>query len=494
MAMVLPLIIQGGMGVAVSSWRLARAVSQSGQLGVVSGTALDAVFARRLQLGDPDGQMRLAAENFPVREIAERVWARYYVEGGKPASRPFKSRPVASQTSSQALLELTVLANFAEVFLAKQGHDGIVGINLLEKIQLPTLPSLFGAMLANVNYVLMGAGIPRAIPSLLDSLASLEPSRLKLDVTGALPGEEFFVEFDPTEFVPTGSTGLPRPNFLAIISSTTLATTLARKCTGRVDGFVVEGQTAGGHNAPPRGAMQLSDAGEPLYGPRDVPDLDEIAKLGLPFWLAGSYADPEKLLEALDSGATGIQVGTAFAFCEESGIAPELKTRVIEDCLKGSSSVYTDPFASPTGFPFKVLQLDGTLSDPEVAARRNKVCDLAYLRQTYRKEDGALGYRCPAEPETDYVAKGGKIEDTRCRKCVCNGLLATIGLGQIHKDGSVEPPLVTAGDDVANLWRIIGKGRTSYQAADVIDYLLERSGSPTHTGRNAACPLHIESA
>jgi nitronate monooxygenase len=36
-----PKIIQGGMGVGVSNWRLAQAVSKLGQLGVVSGTALD---------------------------------------------------------------------------------------------------------------------------------------------------------------------------------------------------------------------------------------------------------------------------------------------------------------------------------------------------------------------------------------------------------------------------------------------------------------------
>jgi len=48
----LPKIIQGGMGAGVSDWRLARAVSRTGQLGVVSGVALDQIFARRLQDGD----------------------------------------------------------------------------------------------------------------------------------------------------------------------------------------------------------------------------------------------------------------------------------------------------------------------------------------------------------------------------------------------------------------------------------------------------------
>ena len=93
-----------------------------------------------------------------------------------------------------------MVANFVEVFLAKEGHKGKVGINLLEKIQLPTLPSLYGAMLADVDYVLMGAGIPRAIPGALDRLAQGETAQLKIDVVGARPGEKFLSTFDPRAF------------------------------------------------------------------------------------------------------------------------------------------------------------------------------------------------------------------------------------------------------------------------------------------------------
>ena len=50
------------MGAGVSSWRLARVVSRLGQLGVVSGTALDQILVRRLQAGDPDGQVRYQAK------------------------------------------------------------------------------------------------------------------------------------------------------------------------------------------------------------------------------------------------------------------------------------------------------------------------------------------------------------------------------------------------------------------------------------------------
>jgi len=61
------------MGVGVSKWRLANAVSRAGALGVVSGTVLDQVLARRLQDGDPGGHMRRGLDHFPFPEMAERV-------------------------------------------------------------------------------------------------------------------------------------------------------------------------------------------------------------------------------------------------------------------------------------------------------------------------------------------------------------------------------------------------------------------------------------
>ncbi len=468
----IPTIIQGGMGVGVSGWRLARAVAQTGQLGVVSGTALPLVLARQLQLGDPDEHMARAAAGFPRPDVVERVWSAYFVPGGKPADAPFKAVPMPALQPSKAFLDLAVLSAFVEVTLAKEGHAGRVGINLLEKIQLPTLPTLFGAMLAGVDYVLMGAGIPRSIPGALDRLAAGEPADLKIDITGAGETDDCFNRFDPAPYLASLPAALGRPQFLAIISSATLALTLARKSNGRVDGFVVEGPLAGGHNAPPRGALTLTESGEPIYGPRDVPELPKIRDLGLPFWLAGSCADPAKLAEARAAGAAGVQVGTAFAFCEESGMLPELKRKVCALSRSlGALKVRTDPRASPTGFPFKVLQMLGTLSDEVRVAARERICDLGYLREVYRKPDGSVGYRCAGEPGEDYVRKGGVIADTKGRLCLCNGLMANIGLGQL-RFGKAEDPLLTAGDDVANLARFLPADADSYRAADVIRWLL----------------------
>jgi nitronate monooxygenase len=467
----LPTIIQGGMGVGVSSWRLARAVSRTGQLGVISGTAMDVVLSRRLQLGDPGGHMQRALARFPIPGVAERILERYLVPGGKPEDRAFRSKPVPAVEPTRHLEELLVAGCFVEVFLAREGHDGQVGVNYLEKIQLPTLPSLYGAMLAGVGWVLMGAGIPRTIPGILDRLAQGQPVELKLDVKGAERDDAFFTRFDPQRLWGGSAPALDRPKFLAIVSSATLAAMLLKKSTGRVDGFVIEGSTAGGHNAPPRGKMQLSAQGEPIYGERDVPDLEALGALGRPIWLAGSYAEPERVAEALRQGATGVQVGTAFAYCEESGLAPDLKRRVLEASRRGEIAVFTDPVASPTGFPFKVVQLEGTIADDSVYAARRRVCDLSFLRHAYKQADGSLGWRCPAEPLTDYLRKGGAESDTHGRKCICNALAATIGIGQI-RSGEREKPIVTSGDDAANVARFLADGAESYKARDVIAYLL----------------------
>ena len=72
------------MGIAVSNWRLANAVARLGQLGIVSGVAIDTVLARRLQDGDPGGHMRRAIGHFPIPQVAAEALARYFHPGGRP--------------------------------------------------------------------------------------------------------------------------------------------------------------------------------------------------------------------------------------------------------------------------------------------------------------------------------------------------------------------------------------------------------------------------
>jgi nitronate monooxygenase len=478
-----PLIIQGGMGAGVSSWRLAQAVSRLGQMGVVSGTALDEIFVRRLQDGDPGGHMRRGLDAFPFPAMAQRIWRAHYIPGGKGATAAYRTMPAHQQNEPRELTELCIVSNFVEVFLARQGHANPVGINYLEKIQIPHLPSMYGAMLAGVGYVLMGAGIPLHVPGVLDRLAEHQDAEYTLHVTGACAGDDGTMRFDPREFMERELPPLRRPAFLAIVSSNTLAATMLRKANGKVDGLVIETRTAGGHNAPPRGKLQLDLHGEPVYGERDAIDLGKIRELGAPFWLAGGYGTAAKLRDALELGAAGVQVGTAFAFTRESALREDLKQALLEKAQRGEAQVFTDPLASPAGFPFKVAKLEGTASEEAVAAARPRICDLGFLREMYRGEDGQIAYRCPAEPLSTYLAKGGQADDAVGRKCLCNALMANIGHQQVRCGHHVEPPLVTAGDDLTEVARFLPPGGASYGVADVLDGLLpDRRHTPPDLG------------
>jgi nitronate monooxygenase len=229
---------------------------------------------------------------------------------------------------------------------------------------------------------------------------------------------------------------------------------------------------AGGHNAPPRGKATYNVGGEPIYGLRDDAKLAAFRDIGIPFWLAGSFGSAEGLALALAEGACGVQVGTAFALCAESGLVPEVRRELVRGALAGKSRIFTDPLASPTGFPFKVAELAGSLSDDSVYQQRRRICDLGSLRQPYRRADGKIGYRCPAEPVAAYVAKGGKEEDTVGRKCLCNALIANAGMPQRLPDGTEEKCLITMGDDLIEVGRFCSSENPDFSAEDVVKILL----------------------
>jgi nitronate monooxygenase len=340
-------------------------------------------------------------------------------------------------------------------------------------------------------------GIPMKIPGILDNLAESKDVVQQIDTADRVDGVT--LQFSPHSFWEAAGNAehaeaLKRPKFLPIVSSVVLAQSLLKRANGKgptngVDGFVVELSTAGGHNAPPRGfkydavtkthSADLNERGEPVYGEKDDVNLDKFAKAtkGLPFWVAGSYADPKLLCDVLDAGGAGVQVGTAFALCKESGMKSDTKQTVLTSLASGKTlDVYTDPEASPTGFPFKVLQMEGTLSDLDVYQNRPRTCNLGYLRDIYQKPDGTMGYRCASEPIDDYIKKGGERAATQGRKCLCNALCTDTGFAQLQRKSNLkEPALVTIGDDVKNYSRFLKEneyGEWEYSATDVVDYLL----------------------
>ena len=464
----LPVIIQGGMGIAVSNWELAKTVSLKGQLGVVSGTAIDNVMARRLQDGDKSGNTRRALAAFPNQEIVQKILAKYFIDGGKAPETPYIMVPKITLEQKRDAQEILIVANFVEVWLAKEGHDGLVGINFLHKIQMTTAASVLGAMLAGVDYIIMGAGIPRELPKLIRQISKLEVGSVPVDVIG---GPAAQTTINPLDFVPSG-TKIKKPKFLAIISVDVLGTYLARDEETRPDGFIIEHNSAGGHNAPPRGKWEFDANGEPIYGPKDIADIEKMKKLGLPFWLAGTYGSPERVKAALNQGAAGVQVGTLFAISNHSGFSGKTRKQLLDKLKSNSLEIKTDVKASPTSFPIKIAKLEGHTSTTEGFAARPKLCDLGYLREPAISESGRTIYRCPSEPDDQFIKKGGAVEDIDGRKCLCNGLMANIGLPQARKDGYVEAPIVTLGSDIEGAKVLLKSHPDGYGADEAVNWLL----------------------
>ncbi len=502
-------LIQGGMGVYVSNWRLARAVAmeQPGiTAGTVSGTGLDVVYVRLLQLGDPGGHVRRALAAFDAQfgaGIGQKMIDKYYIEGGKAPEARFKYAPLQTVrapngsdvmprpgtepvvlTADPEIIEILIATAYAEVWLAKEGHAGNIFINFLKKVELPLIYAMYGAMLAGVDAVVVGAGNPEGLPAVCNKLVHHETVNIDLSVLYREPGESFTVLFDPKAIAGgrLAQKPLARPAFLAIVSLESLVQGLAQSHTQPPDGFIIEHHTAGGHNAGPQGPLIKDSLGQPVYGPLDEPDLAAIRTVGLPFWLAGGYGSREGLQRALNSGAAGVQVGSIFSLAEESGMKHTYRTAILEALRRGASDedlVRTTLF-SPTGYPFKVVQIAGTVAEEDVYNNRRRLCDLGFLQQrglTQPDADGTrrLFQRCVAAPVEDFVKKRGLQRNTEDRRCLCNGLLSCVGLGQIvRQNGDMveEPAIVTLGNHLDGIRRLSRNGQTRYWARDAVADIL----------------------
>lgn len=480
------------MGVRISWWVMSRIVSLMGGLGVVSGTGLEIIYPRLLQDGDPGGHVRRAFNELSRRQpsLASDVWEifeTYYIEGGRAPGTPYKTVPVCRLTRIEnfrpgpdsfwelprEMQVLVLAANFAEVWLAREGHDRPVGINFLRKVERPLPWALYGAMLAGAAYVLVGAGSPDELPAMIEKLSRHNPAEMSLKVYGERSDSGAYYAAVRPGVLNSGGEDLQPPKLLAIVSSYGLARELVSDPATKPYGFVVEGSDAGGHNAPPS-KMRFDAAGRPLYvySEADRADIAGIAGLGLPFWLAGPYGRRGGLSAAKAKGAVGIQFGTLAALSGQSGMAPELRSKVLKILSSGDLKV-TNSIVSPTGFPFKVAQVPGTISEEAVLQARPCCCDIGLLQVNYLTPEGELGYRCPAEQVEVFVAKGGRAKNTEGRGCLCNALMAACGFPQIREGGYVEPPIVTLGEDLESARELLAQlseGRESYSIGKALGF------------------------
>lgn len=239
----IPELIQGGMGVGVSDWRLARAVAIAGEkldkdvLGVISGTGLAILMTNRLQKRDPDTIRALGAFD---PEITKEIFDAYLPAEARLPGQRYKLPPkpevliTGKQETKDKMNRLLVAAAFVEVWLAKEGHRRPIGMNLLEKVQLVHLPTILGAMMAGVDTLIVGAGIPRQIPQILENFANNEEASYIVDVKGSK--EKIELKLDPKQYV-AEETKLKKPDFYAIVSHHALAQFLASdKTQGDVNG------------------------------------------------------------------------------------------------------------------------------------------------------------------------------------------------------------------------------------------------------------------
>jgi len=96
--------------------------------------------------------------------------------------------PMHQRRELRKVVELCIVSNFVEVWLARDGHKNPVGINFLEKVQMPHLSSIYGAMLAGVGCVLMVRAFRSTFPefwthsrvSVLPSTAWQSPARTRM--------------------------------------------------------------------------------------------------------------------------------------------------------------------------------------------------------------------------------------------------------------------------------------------------------------------------
>jgi hypothetical protein len=109
------------------------------------------------------------------------------------------------------------------------------------------------------------------------------------------------------------------------------------------------------------------------------------------------------------------------------------------------------------------------------------LCDLGYLRSSHIDEAGKVSYRCAAEPDSPFLKKGGDEPDLEGRICLCNGLVAAVGLGQERPDGYKEAPLLTLGATTSDVEGMLKEFPNGWSAVDVVNRL--KSGIPA--GANA---------
>lgn len=111
-------------------------------------------------------------------------------------------------------------------------------------------------------------------------------------------------------------------NIVVIGTATTVDEALAWQAAG-ADAVIASGIESGGHRGTFIGTQEAASLG----GHQLWPLVAEAVRI--PVIAAGAIMDGADIRRALDAGATAVQMGTAFIVCDESGIHPAYKQRLL---------------------------------------------------------------------------------------------------------------------------------------------------------------------
>ncbi len=334
-------IIQGGMGIGLSTYTLAGNVAKEGGLGVLSSAALDRIVSARK--GKKFNARDAAAQD--VRDAKE-------IAGGKP-----------------------------------------IGMNIMVAVINQYGDSVLGSMDGGVDVIISGAGLPLALPEI-----ALSHPRA-----------------DDVALVPIASSG----RALDIICR-------RWSRTGRLpDAVVVEGPLAGGHIA----WKTLAEAEDPKNKLESL--LEEVYPIAkkwgnFPVIAAGGIYSHQDILNSIDGGCQGVQMGTRFLATFESGANDEYKQFLVESTPE-DIELASGP-GSPCGMLFRVIKKSPFYQQALLRERAPK-CDKGYLLNK--------GF-CPSKYENEKTF------------CICNGLLASIDLNNQN-----EKRLYTVGENAYKINRIM---------------------------------------
>lgn len=304
-------IVQGGMGIGVSRPRLTREVFRCGGLGILSSAGLKEIHSLE------------------------------------------KNRRCTTYDAVRSEIE-TAMAD---------GYK--VGLNVMCRLKESFDETIKAAIDAKVSALVIGAGLPRRIKELDNTV-----------------------------------------RIVIVSSARALELILARWRPERPDAVIVESPKAGGHLG-----FKMEDIEKPEFSLENIlPGILAVAEKNgnIPVLAAGGIFTKSDIIKVLALGVVGVQIATRFLATAESSATDEFKRQIVS-CTEKEISVV---MKSPCDFPFRILT-----TSPMYTEVRLPKCDMGCVLD---KDSEGRFTVCKAHPNNP--------EYNKDYFCICNGLKSAIGL------------------------------------------------------------------